>query len=148
MSPAEQAAAYERYISENWDRMPAFEQEQAKAYLQAKFQASQQPGLASQPATPYLSGDPYLTQGMQQAGYGYGGAAYGYPAYGLGAFGPPKKDTAEWAIWVGWVGVFVFTPLAIFCGIKNIINDRPGHGYAQLFLGLAPFVLLVLIAAS
>jgi hypothetical protein len=147
-SAADQAAAYERDISENWDSMPAFEQEQAKAYLQAKFQGAPQSEFASQPMPQYTAGNPYLTTGMQQPGYGYGSPAYGYPGYGPGAFGPPKRDEAEWAIWLGYVGVFVFTPLAIFCGIKNLINERPGHGWVQLLLGLAPWILLMLIAAS
>jgi hypothetical protein len=32
------AWAYERYIRENWDRLTPYQQEEARAYLQAKFQ--------------------------------------------------------------------------------------------------------------
>ena len=41
---AQQAApdvlAYERYVRENWDRLTPFQQEEARAYLQARFQGA------------------------------------------------------------------------------------------------------------
>jgi hypothetical protein len=147
VNPADQAAAYERYISENWDSLPPYEQEQAKAYMRSKFEGSQQPGYAGQFAAP---NPPYAGQPMP-AGYGQapwmnGGSYYG--AYGPGAFGPPKRDEAGWAVPVGYIGVLFFTPLAIYCGIKNLTNGRSGHGYTQLLLGLLPWVLLMLVVAA
>jgi hypothetical protein len=146
VSPADQAAAYERYISENWNSLSPYEQEQAKAYMRAKFEGSPQPGYAGQFSGP----NPYAGQPVP-AGYGQpawtnGGALYG--GYGPGAFGPPKRDEAGWAVPVGYLGVLFFTPLAIYCGIKNISNDRSGHGYTQLLLGLLPWVLVALVIAA
>jgi hypothetical protein len=148
-SPADQAAAYERYISENWDSLPSYEQEQAKAYMRAKFEASQQPGYQSgHVATPNMYSGQYAS-----AGYGYGQGSWGntgqfYGGYGPGAFGPPKRDEAGWAVPIGYVGVLFFTPLAIYCGIKNLSNGRSGHGYTQLVLGLLPWLLVMVALAT
>lgn len=152
----EQAAAYERYVSENWDSLAPFEQEQAKAYLRAKFEAPQQSAFSAPPAASNSYGGQYGSAGYGQSQYaspGYGQSPYGYgdPIYGglgLGAFAPPKRDEEEWAIWVGYLGVLFFTPLAIFCGIKNLTHDRPGHGWAQILLGIGPFVLIMMMLAA
>ena len=153
---ADQAAAYERYISENWDSLQPFEQEQAKAYLRAKFEAPQQPGFAPQPAAPASYGgqfsspgygqSPYTSPGYGQSPYGYGDPMYG--ALGLGAFAPPKRDEEEWTIWAGYLGVFLFWPLAIFCGIKNLAHDRAGHGWAQILLVIVPLLLIMMLFAA
>ena len=134
MSPAEQAERYERYISENWNSLSAFEQEQAKVYLQQKYQAQQQAAFPTQPGFGQQS--PYAMSSNPQ-GYAsmYGDPYYG--GYGPGAFGPPKKEeSGGWAVWAGYVGVLIFLPLALFCGIFNCTKGRAGHGIAQLLLAI------------
>ena len=138
-SQADAAAAYERYISENWDSLQPFEQEQARSYLQAKFQEMQMP--QPQLTAPAMSPQP----GFPSATPGY---AYGY-GYGPGAFGPPKKEEeGEWAIWAGYVGLLVFTPLAVFCGIYNLNKGRIGHGLVQLLIPVGLFIFVLMVVAA
>ncbi|MFL5759580.1 MAG: hypothetical protein ACJ789_07575 [Thermomicrobiales bacterium] len=44
---ASDAWAYEQYIRDNWDRLTPYQQEEARAYLNSKFQA---PATHAQPA--------------------------------------------------------------------------------------------------
>jgi hypothetical protein len=129
MSQAEQAAGYERYVSEHWDTMSPFEQEQARAYFQAKYQPVQPQPQAQQP----------FAMAMQpQAGYGYG---YGQPSYS-GGFAPAKREQGGgWAVPVGYIGLLLFTPLAFFCGIFNLTKGRTGHGIAQVVLSATFFTI-------
>src|SRR5688572_15208662 len=117
MSPAESAAAYERYISENWDRLSPFEQDQARSYMQAKFEGVQQAQPQLQPPMASMSPQPgYPQPGFPSAAPGYGSSpmyGYGY-GYGPGAFGPPKSEPGGgWAVPVGYIGLLFFTPLAL-----------------------------------
>ena len=148
MSQADQAAAYERHISDNWDRLSSWEQEQAKAYMQAKYTASQGPGYSpgQGQAMPYAYGGQYQTASYGPAGYGYDPI---YGGYGPGAFGPPRKEKGGgWAVPVGYVGLLICSPVAIACGIKNIVSGRTGHGYAQLILGIFFLVIGILMVTS
>ena len=96
MTPAESAAAYERYISDNWDRLPPAEQEQARAYLQAKFQALHEPQIQPQQPTPPM---------YQQPGFPSASPMYG--AYGMyGGFAAPRREEeGTWAVPVGYLGI-------------------------------------------
>lgn len=155
MSPAESAAAYERYISENWDRLSPIEQDQARAYMQAKFEgvAPAQPQIQPQPQPlqqPFVPGMPQQP-GFPAASPMYGSnPTYGYGyGYGPGAFGPPKQEPgAGWAVPVGYIGLLVFTPLAIVCGIINLTKGRTGHGLTQILIPVAMIILLVMVVAS
>lgn len=123
------AAAYERHINDNWDRLAPFEQEHARAYIQANFegvtQAPMQP-ISHYPGFPNPNPDPM---------YGDGYGLYG----GLG-LRPGQEDEGTWAIPVGYLGVLFFVPLAIGCGIYNITKGRTGHGAAQILLPVAFFI--------
>ena len=131
MSHAESAAAYERHISDNWDALSPFEQEQARAYLQSKFQAMQQPH------SPQV-----MTSMYQQPGY-----PNASPTYGMyGGFAPAKPEQGGgWAVPVGYVGLLVFTPLAFFCGIYLMTKGRSGHGIAQILLSAALFLFTFML---
>ncbi len=183
MSPEEQAARYERYVSENWDSMTSFEQEQARQYMQAKAQASQstaqpqgqygssygQPAFGAQPgfggsAWTHQPGFPSAQPGASQPGFGmsagyntldpvqaraylHGDPIYG--GFGTGAFAPRREEPANgWAVPVGYVGLLLFTPLAIVCGILNLSAGRTGHGLAQLILSALPIILVVMMFAA
>ena len=122
-SPSDQAAAYERYLRENWDSLPSFEQEQAKSWMQAKALAA------------------------TQTAYQYDSLSYGYLGNALGNLPTSKKSNtdSEWAVPVGYIAIFVFMPLALICAVLNLMNDRIGHGLAQL---LIPVALLILLMAQ
>jgi hypothetical protein len=45
-SPSATATAYEQYLRANWDRLTPYEQEEARAYLQSKFQYVQNGAVA------------------------------------------------------------------------------------------------------
>ena len=136
------AAAYERYINDNWDRLQPFEQEQARAYMQAKFQGTPQP-QPMMPASP-APGYPSAAPGYPSMDPGYG---YGYGMYG--GFAPSRReDEGSWAVPVGYIGVLVFTPLAIGCGIYNLTKGRTGHGLAQILIPIGVFVLLMMALAA
>jgi hypothetical protein len=154
MSPTDSAAAYERYISENWDRLSPIEQDQARAYMQAKFEgvAPAQPQIQPQPQPlqqPFMPGMPQQP-GFPAASPMYGSnPTYGYGyGYGPGAFGPPKQDEGGWAVPVGYLGVLFFTPLAIYCGIYNMSKGRTGHGLAQILIPVAIILFVVMIVVS
>lgn len=135
MTHADSAAAYERYISENWDSLPPFEQEQARAYLQSRFQAMQ-------PQLPHGG-----TAMSPQPGYPSAGAPYGYGMYG--GFAPVKKEQeGGWAVPVGYIGLLFFTPLAVFCGIYNLTKGRTGHGLAQILIPIAILFFLFMALAA
>jgi hypothetical protein len=131
MSQTEQAVRYEQYVRENWDRMSPFEQDQARSYFAAKQQAATQPNL-------------YAMNG--QSAYGYAQPAYG------GAFSPiamPKESKGgTWAIWVGYITVFFFTPAAFGCGIYNLAKGRPVHGVLQMVLAVCSAILGAMIMMS
>jgi hypothetical protein len=154
MSPAESAAAYERYISENWDRLSPFEQDQARAYMQAKFEGVQQqqppqltPAMHAQPPQMMMPGNPMPGYPNPAPGYASAAPAYGYGMYG--GFAPAKReDEGSWAVPVGYIGLLVFTPLAIGCGIYNLTKGRTGHGLAQILIPVALFALVLMAVAS
>jgi hypothetical protein len=156
MSPQEQAARYERYISENWDSLSSFEQDQARSYMHAKMQASQmqvqaaavkQPGMpAAQPGVGQMPAFAAQSPGVALDNYS---AAY-YGGYGPGAFGPPKVEQGGgWAVWVGYI-MFLFIPLVTLgCGIYLCTKGRTGHGIAQLMLAAASILIgFMLLAAA
>ena len=145
MSPADSAAAYERHISDNWDRLSPFEQDQARAYMRSKFEGTQQvqpqPYMASMPQQPGFPAAAPMYGSSPMYGYGNG--------YGPGAFGPPKQEPgAGWAVPVGYVGLMLFTPLAFICGIINLTKGRTGHGMAQLLISVVLFVLTFMLLAA
>ena len=146
MSPAEAAAAYERHVDQNWDSLSPSEQEQARAYFQAKFQGvpPAQPQIQPQPLQqPFMPGMP------QQPGFPAAAPMYGYGyGYGPGAFGPPKQDEGGWAVPVGYLGVLFFTPLAIYCGIYNMSKGRTGHGLAQILIPVVMIVFIIMVVVS
>jgi hypothetical protein len=153
MSPAESAAAYERYISENWDRLSPFEQDQARAYMQARFEGVQpqqppqvMPTMHQQPQ-PMMAANPMPGYPNPAPGYGSAAPGYGYGMYG--GFAPARReDEGSWAVPVGYIGVFLFTPLAIGCGIYNLTKGRTGHGLAQILIPVAFIVLFVMMVAA
>jgi len=131
MSPAESAAAYERHISDNWDSLSPFEQEQARSYLQAKFQAMQNPQSAQ--------------SRNQQPNY-----LNSSPMYGTyGGYAPAQREQGGgWAVPVGYIGLLIFTPLAFICGIYNLTKGRSGHGIAQIVLSVALFIFTFMLLSS
>lgn len=128
MSQAEQAARYEQYVRENWDRMSSFEQEQARSYFTAKQQAVMQPNLHAV---------------SSQARYDYAQSANGISFSPYAA--PRKEKGSVWAVWVGYITLFFFTPVAFGCGIYNLVKGRPIHGVLQIVLAVCSAIIGVMM---
>ena len=144
MSPADAAAAYERHINDNWDRLSPYEQDQARAYMQSKFegtapvQPQPQAYMASMPQQP---GFPAASPMMYGSNPMYG--------YGPGAFGPQKSEPGGgWAIPVGYIGLLLFTPLAFCCGVYLLAKGRTGHGIAQVAISVTFFLITFMLLVS
>jgi hypothetical protein len=132
------------------------------AYGQPAFGA--QPGFGGSAWT-HQPGFPSAQPGEAQPGFGASAGVYNtmdpaqakaflysdpiYGGYGTGAFGPRREEQPNgWAVPVGYVGLLLFTPLAIICGILNLSAGRTGHGMAQLILSVLPIVVLVMMIAA
>jgi hypothetical protein len=116
----QQAEAYERQLHENWDRMPAWEQEQAQRYFDWK---DANPGsvIAQNPMAPTRGADERLSWAVK-GGYLCAVATF-------------------------LLSPIVFAPIGILLRIYNIIRGRYGHGVARVVLAVCCTVLAIVISA-
>src|SRR5262249_40854350 len=95
----QQAEAYERHLRENWDRLPAWEQEQAQRYFAWKN------------ANPGQLTDPHPVSPPRGADDGLGWAVKGGYLCAVAAF---------------LLSPLIFAPIGIVLGIYNITRGRYG----------------------
>ncbi|HKG24180.1 MAG TPA: hypothetical protein VKB09_00955 [Thermomicrobiales bacterium] len=116
----QQAATYEQYLRDNWDRMPAWEQEQAQQYFAWK---GANPRALTEP--PPMLARPAHDQGLHwsvKAGYICAVAAF-------------------------LLSPLIFAPLAILLGIYNIARGRYVHSIAHVLLAVAGTILAIVLSA-
>ncbi|HEY7035664.1 MAG TPA: hypothetical protein VH482_30260 [Thermomicrobiales bacterium] len=116
----QQAEAYERHLRENWDRLPAWEQEQAERYFAWKHA---NPGslIYQRP----VSSAPRGNEGLSWAVKG------GYLC----------------AVAAFLLSPLIFAPIGILLGIYNITRGRYGHGVAHVVLAICGTVLAIVVSA-
>jgi hypothetical protein len=116
----QQAAAYEQYLRDNWDRLPVWEQEQAQQYFAWK---GANPRALSEP--PPMVGRATRDEGLHwavKAGYFCAVAAF-------------------------LLSPLIFAPFAILLGIYNIARGRYVHGIAHVFLAVAGTILAIVLSS-
>jgi hypothetical protein len=104
---AQNAWAYEQYIRDNWDKLTPYQQEEAQAYLSAKFQGSPKPAAASVKGWPVPTG--YVCAGISLF---FLPPLFALIALGCGIYNATKGRTGH--------GIAQII-LAIACGISGMI---------------------------
>jgi hypothetical protein len=115
-----QAESYERHLRENWDRLPAWEQEQAERYSAWK---NANPGSVIDQHP--MASAPRRDEGLSWAVKG------GYLC----------------AVAAFLLSPLVFAPIGIVLGIYNITRGRYGHGVAHVVLSVCCTVLAIVVSA-
>ncbi|MEA2512315.1 MAG: hypothetical protein QOJ59_1802 [Thermomicrobiales bacterium] len=116
----QQAEAYERHVRDNWDRLPAWEQEQAQRYF--AWRDANSKSLFDQP------------QGVSTR------TSHGASSWAI-------KAGYLCAVAAFLLSPLVFAPVGVLIGVFNIVRGRYGHGIAQVFLTVSCAVLAVVVSA-
>jgi hypothetical protein len=122
-----QAESYEKYIHENWDKLPPWEQRQAQDFLFARLHAEDETArvFAARSAN-----QPFLNDVAK----------------------PTEHPELYWTVKCGWVcffgtfiSPFIFGPLGVFFGVYNVWKGDQEKGALQIGLTILAFVVMVIL---